>query len=95
MVAALPRRLGLAYNTVLTTLRILENKGYVKRRKVGRAHVYTPMAQRSAAQQSAVRHLVSRFFNNSPELLVLGILENEDMDLADLERLKNIIEESD
>ena len=56
VVAALPRRLGLAYNTVLTTLRILENKGYVKRRKVGRAHVYTPMAKRSAAQQSAVRH---------------------------------------
>ena len=64
---ALPRQLGLAYNTVLTTLRILEDKGYVRhsKSKEGRAFIYKPLVSREDASRSAVRHLLSRFFGNS------------------------------
>ncbi len=95
VVETLPDDEPLAYSTVLTTLRILEEKGYLRHEKQGRAYVYHTVVDRRAARRNALRYLMDRFFNNSPELLVLGILENEDMDLADLERLKNIIEESD
>ncbi len=89
--AALPRRRGLAYNTVLTTLRILEAKGYVMRRKDGRAHVYSPLVDRASARKSALRHLVSRFFDDSPELLVLNLLDDERVLPEELSRLKAAI----
>lgn len=92
--AALPRRKGLAYNTVLTTLRILEAKGYVMRRKDGRAHVYSPLVDRTAARKSALRHLVSRFFEDSPELLVLNLLDDERLDADELTRLKAAIRQA-
>ena len=95
VVAALPRRRALAYNTVLTTLRILEVKGYVTHRKKGRAYVYSPRVGRVDAQRSALRHVVARFFDNSPELLVLNLLKDEKIDTAELERLKKQIRESE
>ncbi len=95
VVETLPDDEPLAYSTVLTTLRILEEKGYLRHEKQGRAYVYHPLVDRRAARRNALRYVMDRFFNNSPEQLVLGILENEDMDLADLERLKKMIEESD
>lgn len=94
VVEALPRRLPLAYSTVLTTLRILERKGYVTHEKHGRAFVYHPVVGRKEASRKAVRHLLSRFFDNSPELLVLNVLENEEIDSAELKRLKKMVEES-
>ena len=94
VVEALPRRLSLAYSTVLTTLRILERKGYVRHEKLGRAFVYHPLVGREEASRKAVRHLLSRFFDNSPELLVLNVLSNEEVDSAELKRLKKLVEES-
>jgi predicted transcriptional regulator len=85
----------LAYNTVLTTLRILEQKGYIKHTKEGRAFVYHPLVERGDALRSAVRNLVSRFFNSSPELLVLNVIESEKIDVEELKRLKHMIEESE
>lgn len=95
VVEGLPEDEPLAYSTVLTTLRILEQKGYLRHEKQGRAYVYHAVVDRSAARRSALRYLMDRFFNNSPEQLVLGVLESEEMDLADLERLKKMIEESE
>ena len=95
VVEALPEDEPLAYSTVLTTLRILEQKGYLRHEKEGRAYVYHSVVDRSAARRNALRYVMDRFFNNSPEQLVLGVLENEEMDLADLERLKKMIEESE
>ena len=94
VVEALPKRLALAYNTVLTTLRILEKKGYVRHEKEGRAFVYTPVVDRSQACRSAVKHVVTRFFDNSPGLLLLNILEHEKIDNSELKRLKKMIEDS-
>lgn len=92
---ALPNRVNLAYSTVRTTLRILEQKGYVRHEKNGRAFVYHPLVDRGEARRSAVRYVVSRFFNDSPELLVLNVLENEDLEDEDMRRLKKLIDASD
>ena len=59
----LPKDVELAYSTVLTTLRILETKGYLRHVKDGRAFVYEPVVGRDQARESAVTHLLRRFFN--------------------------------
>ena len=81
----------LAYNTVLTTLRIMERKGYVRHTKEGRAFVYHPVVERGEASRKAVRNLVKRFFQNSPELLIINVLEDEELDQSELTRLKRLI----
>ncbi|MGA2579730.1 MAG: BlaI/MecI/CopY family transcriptional regulator [Bryobacteraceae bacterium] len=80
-----------AYNTVLTTLRILERKGYVRHTKEGRAFVYHPVVERGEASRKAVRNLLKRFFQDSPELLILNVLEDEQLDESELNRLKRLI----
>jgi len=95
VVEALSKRTPLAYSTVLTTLRILEDKGYLGHRKSGRAFIYYPLVDRAQARSKALRFMISRFFNNSPELLVLNLLEEEKIDPEELERLKKRIENSE
>jgi predicted transcriptional regulator len=91
----LPGQPALAYNTVLTTIRILERKGYVEHSKDGRAHVYSPLVAEEEASRSEIRHLVSRFFRNSHEDLVLNILEDRGVDPKELERLRNMLDRSE
>jgi BlaI family transcriptional regulator, penicillinase repressor len=91
---ALPSKPALAYNSVLTTIRMLEKKGYVEHVKEGRAHVYVPLIERKDATQSEIRHLVRRFFRNSQEQLVLNILEDRGIDAEELNRLRQMLEES-
>ena len=91
---ALPPRPALAYNSVLTTIRILEKKGYVKHTKDGRAHVYAAIVKREEATRSEISHLVNRFFKNSHELLVLNILEDQSLDRAELNRLRQMLNET-
>ena len=81
-----------AYNSVLTIIRILEKKRYVKHVKDGRAHIYIPRVDRQNATRFEVRHLVSRFFGNSDELLVLNILEEKGIDAEELDRLRQLLE---
>jgi BlaI family transcriptional regulator, penicillinase repressor len=89
---ALPAKPALAYNSVLTTIRVLETKGYVQHVKDGRAHIYMPMLGRSEATRSEIRRLASRFFKNSEDLLALNILEDRGLDAAELQRLRNMLE---
>jgi len=91
---SLPAELSLAYNSVLTTIRILEKKGYVTHAKDGRAHIYEPLIGRKQATESEVRNLVGRFFKNSHELLVLNLLEDKSIDAAELKRLRALLEEA-
>jgi BlaI family transcriptional regulator, penicillinase repressor len=91
---ALSAKPALAYNSVLTTTRILEKKGYVEHVKDGRAHVYAPLLDRKEATRSEIRHLVSRFFSNSDEMLVLNILEDRGLDQDEIARLKQLLEGS-
>jgi BlaI family transcriptional regulator, penicillinase repressor len=89
---ALPSEPALAYNTVLTIIRILEKKGYVEHVKDKRAHVYTALVPRKDATRSEIRHLVSRFFANSHESLVLNILEDRSINEEELNRLRRLLE---
>jgi predicted transcriptional regulator len=91
---ALPRTKPLAYNSVLTIVRILEKKGYVRHVKDGRAHIYTALLNQQDATRSEIRHLVSRFFQDSRELLVLNILEEDGLDAQEIARLRQILDEN-
>lgn len=90
---ALPLRPALAYNSVLTTIRILEKKGYVQHVKEGRAHVYMPLVGREEATRFEIKNLVGRFFQNSHELLLLNILEDKSISADELSRLKQLLQE--
>lgn len=92
---ALPGERLLAYNSVLTTIRILEKKGYVAHAKDGRAYVYAPLVERSDATRSEVRHLVQRLFRDSHELLVLNILEDSGLNADELQRLKQYLKDKE
>jgi BlaI family transcriptional regulator, penicillinase repressor len=89
---SLPRRPALAYNSVLTTIRILEKKGYVEHMKDGRAHVYRPLIGRHEASRTEIKHLVQRFFGSSHEALVLNILEDRNIDQEELQRLQQLLQ---
>jgi predicted transcriptional regulator len=95
VVEGLPGRINLAYSTVLTTLRILEQKGYLKHSKEGRAFVYQPLIGRDQAREKAVTHLVRRFFEGSPELLMLNLVEGKQIGAAELQRLRKRIAEEE
>ncbi len=82
----------LAYNSVLTTIRILEKKGYVQHIKDGRSHVYMPLIGKNEATRFEIRNLVSRFFRNSHELLLLNILEDQSIDAEELRRIRQFVE---
>jgi predicted transcriptional regulator len=91
LVAALPEGEALAYNSVLTTIRILEQKGYVEHRQEGRAFVYRPCIAEQEASRSEVRHMLSRFFGDSREQLVLSLLGDEEISAEEIVRLKDVI----
>jgi predicted transcriptional regulator len=92
LVAAMPDGEILAYNSVLTTIRILEQKGYVDHRQEGRAFIYRPVVAENEASRSEVKHILSRFFGNSREQLLLSLLGDGEISHEELERLKAAIE---
>ena len=93
VVEGLPSDIPLAYSTVLTTLRILENKGYLRHTKDGRSFVYHPVVKREQARENALTYLLRRFFEDSPELLMLNLMKREEVNARQLERLRRRIEE--
>ncbi len=93
--AALPPDEALAYTSVLTTVRILEAKGYVRHRKQGRAFLYTALLQEQEASGTALRHTLVRFFNNSREQLLLSMLGDGEISADELQELKKRIAEAE
>jgi predicted transcriptional regulator len=81
----------LAYTSVLTTIRILEQKGYVKHREKGRAFFYRASVAEQEASRSEVRRVLQRFFGNSREKLLLSLLGDEEIGPEELRRLKEAI----
>jgi predicted transcriptional regulator len=92
VLADLDERPRPAYNTVLTMLRILEQKGYLRHQKEGRAFVFVPSVGEQDARRSAIGHLVTRLFEGSPSLLLLNLLEHGPVDADEIARLKRVIE---
>jgi predicted transcriptional regulator len=80
-----------AYNSVLTILRILERKGYVRHEKQGRAFIYTPVVNLGEARRGALGQLLSRFFKGSREQLVMDLLGHEDVDPDRLEEIRALL----
>jgi predicted transcriptional regulator len=91
LVAAIPDGATLAYNSVLTTIRILEQKGYVQHRQEGRAFIYSACVGEHEASRTEVRHMMQRFFGNSREKLLLSLLGDEEITPEELQRLKDAI----
>ena len=82
-----------AYNTVLTMLQILERKGYLRHRKEGRAFRFYPVIDEPQVKRRAVRHFLSRFFDDSPSQLLLNVLGDDRLDAAELERIQQMLDQ--
>jgi BlaI family transcriptional regulator, penicillinase repressor len=84
-----------AYNSVQTLLRILEDKGFVRHEKEGRAFVYVPTVAKTDARDTAISRLVGQFFDGKVGLLALNLIERGDVDDQELSRLKQLIAQQD
>jgi predicted transcriptional regulator len=82
----------LAYTTVLTVLRILHDKGYVRHEEEGRAHRYYPLVERQAAGQSAVRRLTRKLFKGSPELLLTQLVSDRGLTDEEIRRMRELLD---
>ncbi|MDT8342460.1 MAG: BlaI/MecI/CopY family transcriptional regulator [Longimicrobiales bacterium] len=83
----------LAYNTVLTMLRILEEKGHVTRDTSSRAHRYAPSVAREAAGEGALRRVARRLFQGSPEALLVRLVAQDGLSAEELRRMRDILDE--
>ena len=83
----------LAYTTVLTVLRTLEQKGHVGHAGEGRAHRYRPLVKRAAAGRNALRRLVDKVFQGSPELLMTQLVSDKNLTDEELRRLRRLLAE--
>lgn len=83
----------LAYTTVLTILRTLEEKGRVAHKEEGRAYRYYPVVQRTEARESHVRRLTRKLFQDSPELLVTQLVAHESLSGEQLKRLRTLLDD--
>lgn len=83
----------LAYNTVLTMLRILEEKGHVTRDTSARAHRYAPAVARETAGEGALRRVARKLFQGSPEALLVKLVEQEGLGPDELRRMRRILDE--
>jgi predicted transcriptional regulator len=90
----LPKGRDLAYTSVSTMLRILEQKGILKTRKEGRGHVYIPELSKSDYEAKTVKHVVERVFDGTPVALVKQLLNNVKMSKEELEELKKLLNQS-
>lgn len=82
----------LAYTTVLTMLRILEEKGYVRHEEEGRAHRYFPRVGRPAAGTSALTRLLTKLFKDSPELLLTHLVSGRELSDAEIRRMRELLD---
>jgi predicted transcriptional regulator len=81
----------LAYTTVMTTLQVLEKKGFVRHETVGRAYVYVPLVSRAEMRRSALKNLLATWFDASPNLLVTNLLDERELDTEELLELLTMV----
>jgi len=83
----------LAYTTVLTVLRTLEEKGFAGHEEEGKAHRYRPLVARERAGRSALSRMVEKLFDGSPELLLTQLVSDRKLSPAEIRRLRRILDE--
>ncbi len=91
---ALEETYPVAYNTVLTILRILTDKDYVTPRQEGRAFVYSPLVTRAEARSRALRKLLGQFFEGSPTALAQHLIRTEELSVDEIEALKSELDDA-
>jgi predicted transcriptional regulator len=94
VIEQLPKERDLAYTSVSTIMRILEQKEILKTRKEGRGHIYTPQLKKNDYEAKAVKHVVERVFDGTPVALVRQLLDSVKLDEKDLKELKNLIDQA-
>jgi len=95
VLSALDTPKPLAFNTVQTTLRILEQKGYVRHREEGLAFRYVPAVERSEVSRSAIAQVVRRFFDGSPGALAVSLLKDEGLSDHELAQIRRLITDAE
>ena len=93
VMARLPRGRELAYTSVSTVLRILEDKKLVRTRRQGRGHLYRPAITKSEYESRSVRNLVDKVFEGAPSAMVMRLLDDEELTLDQLEKIRRLFEE--
>ncbi len=93
VMARLPRGRDLAYTSVSTVLRILEDKKLVRTRRQGRGHLYRPAITKSEYESRSVRNLVDKVFEGAPSAMVMRLLDDEELTLDELEKIRRLFEE--
>lgn len=91
---SLPKGRDLAYTSVSTILRILEQKKVLKTRKEGRGHIYIPVLAKADYEAKTVKHMINRVFNGTPAALVRQLVSSVPLDAKQIEELKKIINEA-
>jgi len=92
VIDGLPKERKLAYTSVSTILRILEQKGVLKTRKEGRGHIYIPVLAKTEYEAKTVKHVVERVFEGTPVALVRQLLDTVNLDAQALKELKTLID---
>lgn len=90
---ALQKEFSLAYTSVLTTMRIMSDKGYLAFRKEGRAHIYSPLLTRTGARRSALGSILTSLFDGSAHSLAQHLVDDEQLTLKDIEALRAVLME--
>jgi len=80
-----------SYSAVRATLRIMENKGYVRHEQQGASYFYLPKIAPERAKRSALRHMLDTFFNGSPEQVMAALLDGKPSP-EELDRIAALIE---
>ena len=83
----------LAYTTVLTVLRTLEEKGHVGHTEEGKAYRYHPLVERQTAGRSALRRLTRKLFKDSPALLLTQLVSDRGLSEEELRRMRRLLDE--
>ena len=82
-----------AYTSLLTLVQTMEKKGYIKHKKIGKAFAYTPILQQERFLISEIKRIAKRLFGGSPGKLVLNLVENEQLDKAEIKKLKQLLKD--
>jgi predicted transcriptional regulator len=91
VIAELPKERDLAYTSVSTIMRILEQKKILASRKEGRGHTYFPLVKKEDYEATSLNHLVSKVFDGEPSTLVKRLIESKDLDAQELKEIRKIL----
>ncbi len=89
----LPAERKLAYTSVSTIVRILEQKGYLKPIKDGRGHIYQPLVAKEIYEEASIKHLVNHVFDGTPSSLVKRLIGTKELSEPELREIKRLLDE--